>query len=243
MIFPAQLGSMRTKSLSKAGLTLRLANLRQGLGDDHAGVQQQMLQQEELQSVSATPIYAGKDGYVTIQGVGQVMLARLWEAMGRGTLSDDHRFDTIEHRTEHIDELNQIIEDWVQSFDSVWQVIPILEKADVVCAPILSIDEASKHPHLVARKMLGEIDDPERGKVKVPNSAFRFSETKSGINGNPPRLGEHNLEILGLLLDYSAEKVVRLQDEGVIYSDLRGYSLEEIISMEKWKENGLENRS
>lgn len=196
-------------------------------------VQQQMLQQEGLQSISATPIYAGKDGYVTIQGVGQVMLARLWKAMGRGELSADDRFDTIEHRTEHVDELNQIIGEWVQSFDSVRQVIPILEKADVVCAPILSIDEASKHPHLVAHKMLGEIDDPERGKVKVPNSAFRFSETKSGIKGNPPRLGEHNLEILGLMLDYSAEEVVQLQDEGVIYSDLRGYSLEEIISMEK----------
>jgi len=204
-------------------------------------VQQQMLQQEGLQSISATPIYAGKDGYVTIQGVGQVMLARLWKVMGRGELSADDRFDTIEHRTEHVDELNQIIEEWVQSFDSVRQVIPILEKADVVCAPILSIDEASKHPHLAARKMLGEIDDPERGKVRVPNSAFRFSKTKSGIRGNPPRLGEHNLEILGLLLDYSAEKVVRLRDEGVIYSDLRGYSLEEIISMEKWKENGLGN--
>jgi CoA:oxalate CoA-transferase len=206
-------------------------------------VQQQMLQQDELQSISATPIYTGKDGYVTIQGVGQVMLARLWKAMGRGELSADNRFDTIEHRTEHIDELNQIIEEWVQSFDSVQQVIPILEKADVVCAPILSIDEASKHPHLVARKMLGEIDDPERGKVRVPNSAFRFSETKSGIRGNLPRLGEHNLEILGLMLDYSAEQVVQLQDEGVIYSDLRGYSLEEIISIENKKGDNPKNTS
>lgn len=204
-------------------------------------VQQQMLEQEALQSISATPVYAGKDGYVTIQGVGQVMLARLWKAMGKGELSADDRFDTIEHRVEHLDELNQIIEEWVQSFDSIQQVIPILEKADVVCAPILSINEASTHPHLVAHEMLRETNDPERGKVKVPNSAFRFSETRSGLRGNLPRLGEHNLEILRSILDYSAEEVIQLEDEGTIYSDLRGYSLEEIISMEKRKGYDSEN--
>lgn len=206
-------------------------------------VQQQMLQQEEMQSISATPVYAGKDGYLTIQGVGQAMLARLWKAMGRGELSADDRFNTIENRTEHISELNQIVEEWVRSFDSVRQVIPILEKADVVCAPILSIDEASKHPHLVARKMLGEIDDPERGKVKVPNSAFRFSETKSGIRGNLPRLGEHNPEILRSMLGYSAEEVIQLEDEGTIYSDLRGYSLEEILEKDNKKGDYPKNTS
>ena len=45
------------------------------------------------------------------------------------------------------------------------------------------------------------------------------------------------------MLDYSAEQVVQLQDEGVIYSDLRGYSLEEIISIENKKGDNPKNTS
>jgi len=202
-------------------------------------VQHQMLEKNELgsSSISATPIYAGKDGYITIQGVGQDMLARLWKVMGKGDLSADSRFNNIEKRSEHIHELNQIIQQWVQGFDSIRDVVSILEKADVVFAPILSINDAINHPHFVDRKMIREIEDPEKGKIKVPNSAFRFSETTSGLRGNLPRLGEHNIEILSSLLGYPDDEMAHLHDEGVIYSDRRGYSLEEISGTEKGNDN------
>ncbi len=159
-------------------------------------------------------IYAGKDGYVTMTGLTQAQRARFFKAIGREDLN------TEEYRGPRQDELKQIITDWVQSFDSIQQVVSIMEKADVECTPVLSIREASEHPHFVAHGMTQEVDDPEQGKVKVINSPFRFSHTESGLRGNYPKLGEHNREVLNSLLGYSAKEVDQLQEEGVIYSEL-----------------------
>lgn len=199
-------------------------------------IQQQLLQTDDLKSISATPIYAGKDGYVTIQGVSQDMFVRLWKAMGEGEITDDQRFDNVEHRNQHVKEMNDVIQEWVQTFASIKDLIPILEKADVVCAPILSINDASTQPRLVAREMVREIQDPQYGKLKILNNAFRFSEVKCGPKGHLPRLGEHNHEILSSLLGYSDAEITQLQNEGVIYADLKGYSLQEILEIEKQKE-------
>jgi crotonobetainyl-CoA:carnitine CoA-transferase CaiB-like acyl-CoA transferase len=90
--------------------------------------------------------------------------------------------------------------------------------------------------------MIREIEDPQYGRVKIPNSAFRFSETASGPKGHIPRLGEHNREVLNSLMGYSDNEISQLQSEGVIYSDLKGYSLQEILDMEKQKEHDPQNK-
>ena len=125
-----------------------------------------------------------------------------------------------EYRGPRQDELRQIITEWVQSFDSIQQVVSIMEKSDVECTPVLSISEAITHPHFVAHGMTQEVDDPEQGKVKVINSPFRFSHSESGLRGNYPKLGEHNGDVLSSLLGCSAQEVDQLQEEGVIYSEL-----------------------
>jgi CoA:oxalate CoA-transferase len=165
-------------------------------------------------------IYPGKDGYVTMTGLTKEQQVRFYKAMGREDLLTDPKFDTPEHRFENAEELTQIITEWVQSFDSIQQVISIMQKADVECTPILSINEAITHPHFVSHGMTQEVDDPERGKVKVINSPFRFSHSESGLRGSYPKLGEHNHEVLSSLLGRSAREVDQLQEEGVMYSEL-----------------------
>ena len=164
--------------------------------------------------------YAGKDGYITLGGLTQDQQVRLFKAMGREDLINNPKFDCAEHRRQNIEDLRQIITDWVKSFDSIQQVASILEKADVIFAPVLSIWQASRHPHIVAHGMVRDVDVPKRGKVKVLNTPFRFSHTESGLRGNFPRLGEHNNEILTSLLDYSAEELAQLREERIIYSEL-----------------------
>jgi alpha-methylacyl-CoA racemase len=67
----------------------------------------------------------------------------------------------------------------------------IMDATDVCFGPVLSIEEAPKHPHNVARKTFVEVEG-----VVQPAPAPRFSATPGQIQGPPPAIGAHNDEVL-----------------------------------------------
>ncbi len=67
----------------------------------------------------------------------------------------------------------------------------LMEGTDVCYAPVLSIPEAGKHPHNVARKTIIEIEG-----VPQPAPAPRFSRTESKIQGIAPSIGQHTEQAL-----------------------------------------------
>jgi alpha-methylacyl-CoA racemase len=67
----------------------------------------------------------------------------------------------------------------------------IMEGSDVCFAPVLSMEEALKHPHNVARSAFIEVDG-----VVQPAPAPRFSRTVPEISGPPPLPGDHNTTAL-----------------------------------------------
>jgi alpha-methylacyl-CoA racemase len=67
----------------------------------------------------------------------------------------------------------------------------ILEGTDVCYAPVLSFEEASKHPHNVARGSFIEVDG-----VVQPGPAPKFSRTPGKVRRPPARAGEHTEEVL-----------------------------------------------
>jgi len=62
----------------------------------------------------------------------------------------------------------------------------ILEGTDACFAPVLSLDEASEHPHLRERGTFVEV----AGALQ-PGPAPRFSRTPCQISGPPPHAGQH----------------------------------------------------
>ncbi len=67
----------------------------------------------------------------------------------------------------------------------------LMEGSDVCFAPVLSWEEATKHPHNVARETFVEVSG-----VVQPNVAPRFSGTPSRVQGPPPEVGAHTGEAL-----------------------------------------------
>lgn len=67
----------------------------------------------------------------------------------------------------------------------------IMEGTDICFAPVLSFDEAIKHPQNAARKTFIEIDG-----VTQPAPAPRFSRTVPKIKSPPPSPGEHTETVL-----------------------------------------------
>jgi alpha-methylacyl-CoA racemase len=68
----------------------------------------------------------------------------------------------------------------------------IMEASDVCFAPVLSLREASAHPHNVARNVFVEVEG-----ALVPAPAPRFSRTPARIQRPPAVPGEHTDEVLG----------------------------------------------
>ena len=86
----------------------------------------------------------------------------------------------------------------------------IMEGTDICFAPVLDMDEASKHPHNKARETFIEIDG-----VIQPAPAPRFSRTPPKVQGPPPLPGEHNVAVLSEW-GFSMNEIDNLREVGAI---------------------------
>jgi len=92
--------------------------------------------------------------------------------------------------------------------------VGILTKADVPCAPVLSLEEVVADKHLIFRGMFPEVEADGR-KVKQVAYPAKFSETQPQIRRLPPALGEHTQEILDWL-GYTTAQIKELRRKGDI---------------------------
>jgi crotonobetainyl-CoA:carnitine CoA-transferase CaiB-like acyl-CoA transferase len=71
-------------------------------------------------------------------------------------------------------------------------------------------------PHVQARGIITEMEHPTAGKVKSPGFPVKLSKSPATMRLPAPTLGEHNMEVLTGLLDYSEEQVTELKKGGVL---------------------------
>ncbi len=159
--------------------------------------------------------YAARDGSVTLICVTDGHWRQLAEEMGRPELADDPRFATRRARVESIDEVDLIVGAWVAAHDKD-DVSSRLRTRGVPCAPVRSLEEVANDPHLIARGMLHEIDHPEVGRVRIPQSPLRLGDDAVVPLRPSPALGEHNREIFGDWLGLDDETLAELERDGVI---------------------------
>jgi alpha-methylacyl-CoA racemase len=68
----------------------------------------------------------------------------------------------------------------------------IFDVLDACVTPVLTPDEASGNPHIVARGSYRH----EQNKI-FPAPAPRFSRSEPGTQSAPPLIGQHSVELLG----------------------------------------------
>ena len=86
----------------------------------------------------------------------------------------------------------------------------LMEHSDVCFAPVLSIAEAPKHPHNVARSTFVEVAG-----VTQPAPAPRFSRTVPVISSPPSHPGQHTTAVLSLA-GFDAADIDRLHLSGAV---------------------------
>jgi CoA:oxalate CoA-transferase len=121
-------------------------------------------------------------------------------------------------RLKNLKEITAIIEGWLQSQPSDEESMAAMKEYRVPHAPVLSVAEAVKHPHLRARGTVRTVHDRILGDFDVPGFALRFSDYPHRLELEAPLLGEHNEEILTGYLGYPIGRVRELETMGVIRS-------------------------
>ena len=86
----------------------------------------------------------------------------------------------------------------------------IMEGTDICFAPVLSMQEASQHPHAKARGAYVDVSG-----FPQPAAAPRFSRTKEGVKGPAAKRGQHTDEILGES-GFSAKEIGELKAAGIV---------------------------
>jgi len=155
-----------------------------------------------------------KDLWIVVACVTEPFWEGLCIAMGLEELILDERFDNALNRLQTHDELIPILQErFLQKTAAEW--LPLLEEADVPCAPVNSLDRALSDPQVLERNMVIEIEHPQLGNFKLAGNPIKASESEE-IFVAPPRLGEYTEEVLKEILEYPDDRIKELKDEKVI---------------------------
>ncbi len=155
------------------------------------------------------------DEYIVVMGMLQHW-PDLCRAIGREELIEHPDFRDDRVRGKRRDELTKILEDWLAGFSSVSDAVKELERFDVPCAPVLSVAEATHHPHLRQRGTVQTIDDPLHGPVDIPAIPIKWDTLPNDARHDAPTLGQHNRTVLAKLLGRSEEDLKALHQAGVL---------------------------
>lgn len=139
--------------------------------------------------------YPTSDGYICMLPYTDAHWRAFFEEAGAIRHIEDPRFATIAARTAHIDELYALAAELI-AHHPTGHWLAACDRIGVPAAPVLSLDEMVDDPHLDAVGFFSTLHDPAMGEVCMPGVPILFDGERPPV-ALPPRLGEHNREVLG----------------------------------------------
>jgi formyl-CoA transferase len=104
-------------------------------------------------------------------------------------------FSTKETQAAHRHELREIfLTRFAENTTDHW--VKALESVDILCAPVRTLAEALEDEQTLVNRMIVEFEHPTAGTVKTLDAPIHLSSTPATVRYVPPRLGEHNGEVL-----------------------------------------------
>ena len=158
--------------------------------------------------------YETADGWVFLSANNDSTWQRLCKALGKVEWEQDARFATKLDREKNATALEAELAQWFASRTSK-EAADFLSDHGVPIAPVNTVEQAARDPHLHEREILVETPDPAAGRIHVAGKMIKFSRTPMVV-GSAPSVGEHTAELLEGLLGYSRERVQELVDAKVV---------------------------
>jgi len=154
--------------------------------------------------------------------VGEFYISEPWSRISRALslpadVADDPRFSTIEGLRDNVQETTQIVAEGVAKFTRD-EVMTRLETEDILVAPVLDYSEVYQDPQVLHNEMVITSTVPGVGDIKFVGNPIKLSETPGHLRSNPPKLGEHNQEVLSQL-GFESQELEDFEARGIIGSE------------------------
>jgi len=151
-----------------------------------------------------------KDGYIVVAVPREDWWQKFCHLINRQDLLADDRFKDNPSRTKNHKDLEDILSAVTRTRTTV-EWVAAMEKIDVACGPVNTVDQVAQDPHTIAREMIARVQHPQAGMLRVVNSPIKLSRTPVKLERASPQVGEHTNEILKTLLGLTEEEVARLR--------------------------------
>jgi len=158
--------------------------------------------------------YRTADGYIAVMVYTDAQWQEFFALIGRPHLAAEPRFRGIKERTQHIDELYELVEKELLARTTAGWMTQLTERG-IPASPVLSVPELFEDEHLLASGMFEHVQHPTEGRLRVTRLPISFGESPAHPMGPAPRLGEHGAEVLAEI-GYSDADIRRLTGDGVL---------------------------
>ena len=159
--------------------------------------------------------YPALDGFIAIVASSDEQWSRLLAAIGRPELVGDPRYATLGERVLRMDEVDEIVEAFTRT-RSKNDAFRQLVGANVTCAPVRDLDEVVNDEQMLGRQALEWVEHPLYGRMPLPRSSLRFSDTPMPEIEPSGEVGRDNASVYGEWLGLGAEGVADLVNRQVI---------------------------
>jgi len=143
--------------------------------------------------------------------------APIWKeickVIGQESWMTDPDYATPNARLPRLKQVFEAIEKWTMT-KTKFEAMDLLNKHDIPCGPILSMQELAAEPSLRATGTIVEVDHPKRGKYLTVGNPIKLSDSLTEVKRSP-LLGEHTEEVLAEL-GYGAQDIAGFRAKKVV---------------------------
>ena len=162
-------------------------------------------------------VFEASDGYIILAANTDRQFQRFCEFAGCEELLGQSKFATNPDRVRNRKHVTATVAEIIKRRPSAYW-IDGLEKAQVSCCPINTLDKVFEDPSVRAREMKITISHPlaKDGEIDLIGNPIKMTETPVKYKRPPPTLGQHTDEVLIELLGLSQDECSDLRSQGLI---------------------------
>ena len=166
-------------------------------------------------NVAPNDVYATADGHLVLSIGSDLQYRRFCAAVGRPDLSEDARYVSNPQRMVNMARLtHEVAAILAAGTTRHWE--DRFGPAGVPVGPINTLAQVFKHPQVLERGMLFEMDHPLGGKVPLTANPIHFTEAPIRYGLPPPLLGQHTRDVLGDVLGLDEAQIDSLVAQGAL---------------------------
>ncbi len=159
------------------------------------GKQQPVLMGNDNFTAAPSGTFVTRDGYINIAANKQEQWEAVADLLGVPELKTDPRFQERDNRKKNRKALTPLLEAKLKEKDTAhW--VELLNRNDVPCGAILSLENALNQPQVQHRQTLQKVAVEGIGELQLFGLSAKLEKTPGGIKAPPPRLSAHTNAIL-----------------------------------------------